>query len=78
MAAPALAGRALSAFNLVIFSGVFLVQWGIGLGVDRLSVLGLSKPEAFRATMALFLLCCVGAYIYFVLAKRDNPAQVNS
>jgi len=54
------------------------VQWGIGLGVDRLSALGLSKPEAFRATMALFLLCCVGAYIYFVLAKRDNPAQVNS
>jgi predicted MFS family arabinose efflux permease len=76
--APALAGRALSAFNLVIFSGVFLVQWGIGLGVDRLSALGLSKPEAFRATMALFLLCCVGAYIYFVLAKRDNLAQVNS
>ncbi|MCX7233413.1 MAG: MFS transporter [Burkholderiales bacterium] len=76
--APALAGRALSAFNLVIFSGVFLVQWGIGLGVDRLVALGLSKPEAFRATMALFLLCCVVAYIYFVLAKRDNPAQVNS
>lgn len=75
--APALAGRALSAFNLVIFSGVFFVQWGIGLGVDRLSALGLSKPDAFRAAMALFLLCCLGAYSYFVLVKRDNPVQVN-
>ena len=27
--APALAGRALSAYNLVIFAGVFVVQWGI-------------------------------------------------
>jgi PTS system mannose-specific IIA component len=27
----ALAGRALSAFNLVMFSGVFCMQWGIGL-----------------------------------------------
>ena len=28
------AGRALSAFNLVIFSGVFVLQWGIGLAID--------------------------------------------
>ena len=31
---PSLAGRALSAYNLVIFAGVFVVQWGIGL-LDR-------------------------------------------
>ncbi len=35
MAFPAaLAGRALSAYNLVIFLGVFALQWGIGLLVD--------------------------------------------
>ena len=37
---PHQAGRALSAFNLVIFSGVFCVQWGIGLLVDALQGLG--------------------------------------
>ena len=31
---PALAGRALSGYNLVIFSGVFVVQWGLGLLID--------------------------------------------
>ena len=71
------AGRATRRNGFISFiSGVSML--GIGLGVDGLVALGLSKPEAFRATMALFLLCCVGAYIYFVLAKRDNPAQVNS
>src|SRR5665647_2187631 len=33
---PTLAGRGLSAFNLVIFAGIFVVQWGIGLAVDCL------------------------------------------
>ena len=31
-----LAGRALSAYNLVIFLGVFVIQWGFGLLVDGL------------------------------------------
>ena len=33
---PALAGRALSAYNLVCFLGIFAMQWGIGLMVDAL------------------------------------------
>src|SRR5213075_2681811 len=41
MAFPAhLAGRALSAYNLVIFGGVFVIQWGIGLLVDGFGALG--------------------------------------
>ena len=38
---PAWAGRALSAFNLVIFGGVFCLQWGIGLVIDALGAHGL-------------------------------------
>ena len=34
------AGRALSAYNLAIFAGVFVVQWGIGLLIDALALLG--------------------------------------
>jgi hypothetical protein len=64
------AGRALSAFNLVIFGGVFCLQWGIGLAIDALGRLGLSEPAAFRAAFAGFWVLCVLAYAAFLLAPR--------
>jgi predicted MFS family arabinose efflux permease len=66
---PALAGRALSAFNLMIFLGVFGVQWGIGLAIDALVAAGWPKPQAFRAAFALFGLGCALSYLWFLLAK---------
>jgi MFS family permease len=71
----ALAGRALSAYNLVIFGGVFVVQWGIGLLVDAFAVFGLSEVASFRAAMGVFLVCCVGSYGYFLTGKSHNPTQ---
>ncbi|MDH5708534.1 MAG: MFS transporter [Hylemonella sp.] len=67
-----LAGRALSAYNLVIFSGVFAMQWGIGLMVDGLMALGWSESGAFQGAMTVFLLGSVGAYLYFLSAKSHN------
>ena len=61
--APALAGRALSAYNLVIFAGVFVVQWGIGLSVDGFRALGLTEIGAFQSAMGVFLLCSVASYV---------------
>ena len=72
--APALAGRALSAYNLVIFVGVFVVQWGIGLLVDGFLAEGLTVVGSFRAAMTVFLACIILSYAYFVLAK-DNSRQ---
>ena len=69
---PALAGRALSAFNLVIFAGVFVVQWGIGLAVDGFAALGLAQVPSFQAAMGLFLACNAGAYAWFVLQGRRH------
>lgn len=69
MAFPAaLAGRALSAYNLVIFSGVFIVQWSIGLLIDGFRTLGLAEVAAFQAALGVFLVCCVGSYLHFLLA----------
>lgn len=65
-----LAGRALSAFNLVIFAGVFCIQWGIGLGIDAFSALGWGVAQAFRATLAVHLACCLAAYLWFVVPWR--------
>jgi len=70
----ALAGRALSAYNLVIFSGIFVVQWGIGLAVDLFQSLGFSPVASFQASLGVYLLCAVLAYAYFLRSKPDNQA----
>jgi len=70
---PAAAGRALSAFNLVIFSGVFCVQWGIGLAIDALVVSGLARADAMRAAFALFGIAGAAAYAWFVLRRDNRP-----
>lgn len=70
--APALAGRALSAYNLVIFVGIFVVQWGLGLLIDALQAFGLPERVAFQVAMSLFLLCCVASYAYFLTIKSHN------
>ncbi len=70
MAFPAeLAGRALSAYNLVIFAGVFVVQWGIGLMIDGFKALGWAEVAAFQGAFGIFLLCNVASYAYFVVTR---------
>lgn len=67
---PELAGRALSAFNLVIFAGVFSVQWGVGLLIDGFRSMGLAEVSAYQAALGIYGLCCVAAYLYFLAAKK--------
>jgi predicted MFS family arabinose efflux permease len=75
MAFPAhLAGRALSAFNLLIFSGVFVVQWGIGLAVDAGLALGLSKLQAYQLALAMYGLACVWGYAAMFLQREAASA----
>ena len=69
-----LAGRALSAYNLVIFSGIFVVQWGIGLTVDLFKNRGWHTVASFQGAMTVFLVCSMTAYGYFLWAKPDNQA----
>ncbi len=69
---PALAGRALSAFNLVIFSGVFCVQWGIGLLIDGLRAAGWAEVAAFRGAFAIFGALCLLAYLWFLRGGRQR------
>lgn len=71
MAFPAaLAGRALSAYNLLIFAGVFTVQWGVGLCIDGLRALGAGELAAYQGAFAVYGLCGVGAYCYFLWARQ--------
>jgi hypothetical protein len=71
---PALAGRALSAFNLVIFAGVFALQWGIGLLLDALRGAGFTTLGAFRASFGLFLAACLASFVWARWQGRRSMA----
>ena len=73
MAFPShLAGRALSAYNLVIFAGIFVVQWGIGLLIDAGRGVGLPTTQAYQVALACFGLSSFASWVFFMLKK---PAQ---
>ena len=59
----------LPAFNRVIFTGVFVVPWGMGPTIDGLMSAGLEEIAAFQGSVGLFLMCC----LYFLAAKSHNP-----
>lgn len=60
----ALAGRALSAFNLMIFAGVFALQWGIGLAIDALRAHGMAVVPAYQLAFAGFGLTCALSFLW--------------
>jgi len=70
-----LAGRALSAYNLVIFAGVFVLQWGIGIAIDLLIGAGWDTLSAYRGAFALLGCCCALSYLWF-LWRDDRAASV--
>lgn len=71
-----MAGRALVAFNLVIFSGIFVVQWGIGLLIDGFGAMGLTMTTAYQAAYSVYGLSCLGSYLFFCLHR--NPKQAST
>jgi MFS family permease len=51
----ALSGRANTALNLLVFTGAFGLQWGIGIFVDALQAHGWAGDAAFRAAFFTLL-----------------------
>ena len=74
----ALAGRALSAFNLLIFAGVFALQWTIGLGLDALLAMGWPVVQAYRFVFGLFMAVCALSFLWLnvvgLLQRRGSNA----
>lgn len=53
---PALSGRVSTALNKLAFLGAFLLQWGIGLAVERISAGGVAPARALQLSLgALWL-----------------------
>jgi len=60
----ALAGRALSAFNLVIVAGVFVLQWGIGLGIDAMRTAGLGVVTGYQLAFGAYALATAPSFLW--------------
>lgn len=65
----ALAGRANSAYNLMLFVGAFVTQWGFGVVADALKASGLNAVDAFRVTLAVAVVLQTTSLAYFVASK---------
>lgn len=69
---PSLAGRALSAYNLLIFGGIFVLQWGMGAVIDLLMRAGADATSAYRGSFGLLGACALASYLWF-LGKAESP-----
>lgn len=69
----ALAGRANSAFNLMVFVGSFAVQWGVGLLMDMFASFGASPSGAMRAALSVCIAAQALALLGFVM-NRATPS----
>ena len=80
-----LAGRALTAYNLVIFVSAFAVQSILGVVVDGLLGGGWAEADAFRASLAALAIAQLTAWLAFVrwpvlgrlsgVPKRPAPGE---
>lgn len=61
-----LAGRALTAYNLVLFVSVFVVQLGLGVAMDWLIGRGVGQETAFRAGLGGVALLQLAFWLLFV------------
>ncbi len=66
-----LAGKSLTSFNLLIFLGTFIMQWGIGLGIDMCRFLGKGEIQSFQISFFIYLLICIFSYLYFIFNNKN-------
>lgn len=78
MALPAhAAGRALSAYNLVIFAGVFTMQWAIGLVADALALHGWDEALRLRGAVAVYGLAAALSWLGFVRVQSRRTGGLH-
>ena len=67
-----LAGKSLTSFNLLIFVGTFIMQWGIGLVIDFCQFLGKEEVQSFKISFTVYLIICIFSYSYFMLKNKNE------
>ena len=69
-------GRVSTSYNLTLFIGAFIVQWGIGHMLDLGIALGWNKTSAYDLALAVFLVIQILGFIWFLIAPRYFPMAV--
>lgn len=65
-----LSGRVSTTFNIAIFVGAALIQWGIGVLIDVGEIFHLSKKDSFGLSMGIFLAIQLIGFIWFLVGSR--------
>jgi MFS family permease len=63
-------GRVSTTYNITIFIGAFIIQWGIGSIVDVGSNSGLSTKYSFSIALGIYLIIQLVGYIWFLISPR--------
>ncbi len=69
---PHLAGRANSAFNLMLFIGAFSIQWGVGLVIDLFVAQGWPVASSMRIAWSIYLVIQTIALLLFIKHPAAN------
>ena len=67
-----LAGKSLTSFNLIIFLGTFIMQWGMGLIIDFSHSMGKSEILSFQISFFVYFILSIFSYIFFILKNRNK------
>jgi hypothetical protein len=67
-------GRVSTTYNLTLFIGAFLVQWGIGYLIDIGMEAGWSRASAFDLALGIYLAIQVIGYIWFLISPKFFPS----
>jgi hypothetical protein len=69
-------GRVSTTYNLALFIGAFLVQWGIGYLLDIGIEAGWSQASAFDLALGIYLVMQIFGYIWFLISPKFFPSTV--
>lgn len=63
-------GRASTTYNITIFIGAFLTQWGIGYGIDKGVSWGLTVTQAFDLSLGIYLFIQILGFSWLLFSPR--------
>lgn len=71
----AVAGRVLTTYNLLVFAGTFIVQWGFGALIDLFQHLNNSPSQSLTYSMACLVTLQVLGLVWFFIKKADGSIR---
>jgi predicted MFS family arabinose efflux permease len=69
-----LAGRSSAGLNLLIFVGAFIIQWGLGLGIDFFVALGQNQALAMRMALGVWTFLMLMSWLWFIRPGLSGSA----